>query len=388
MSNTETTREEYARRDDIDFKATTEMAALLLPKLLAEGQYTTEEKSLFLFCRNVVENFIYREVLNLNTPLELKIKRNQTQEVIKSNREEFLARLSLSYLLHENHNRRLDRCSEELYSLKRIDDYLCSRILSVARKSPDHPERKKFFCTVENKITVEEIFNTATKMSLTYISPDNHLKRIWQAPNYNKNDAEGFDVTLTIATFRDKEFKTYESYIQYLLKKERNSVGDFTSTALWKNAMEARFSRDSKLETLAASDVHLILFCLALGMNSNVFNQLVMLRNIAFNGEEIVTKQPPITEREKIYLLEELDHAEERLRCARNEEYIKNKKDIVRRVLVNVSIDLIKRDMLPVVVLSDEEIARADIEQELVEKYYDHNTNGQRIFKKKTVNPH
>lgn len=374
-------REEYQRRADLDFKATSEMAARLLPKLFDDGQYTEEEKSLFLFCRNVVENFIYREVLNLKTPIAMKFERvKPLEEKLDPIREEFLIRLALTYVLHSQHNRRLNRCDEKLYSLKIKDDYLIARILSVARKSPGYSERKKIISETEATILTDEIFNIATKISITYVSPNTNLKRIWEAPKYNS--IEGFKITISIDTVRDKEIANYAEYIKYLLTEERNTVGNFTSTALWRNATHSRFSKDASLENFAANDIQLILFCLALGLDIEVFNRLVKLRNEAFNGEETSIKQPALTENEKIILLEYLKQSEERLRCARNEAYVYNKNDIVRRVLVNVSVDLIKSGLLPVVVLTDEEVERTNIDKKFLEKAYDTGKNGERIFKK------
>lgn len=380
-------REEYARQNDATFEDTTKIATMLLPKLMSEGQYTEEEKSMFTFCRNVVENFIYREILNLDTLINVEYtKINKiTQETIRDrDREKLLVRLAVTYILHEFHNRRLNRCAEELFSLRKKDDYLCARILSVAKKTPDHPERMKYFDSQKStQIMADEIFDVATRMSLTYISPYSSLRTTWEAPQYAPQKNESLDVTLTIDTVRDKEFTEYHKYIQYLLKEERNTVGDFSSAALWKNSLRARFSKDKSLETLAANEVHLIIFCLSLGFDTEVFDRLINLRNKAFQGQEIAIKIPPITTREKSVLLQFLENSAERLRCARNEAGVKNKNHIVRRVLVNVSLDLMtKFGLLPVVVLSDEEIARSGIDPAYFDKFYDYR-NGKRVFKRK-----
>lgn len=384
-------REEYARQNDATFEDTTKIATMLLPKLMSEGQYTEKEKSMFTFCRNVVENFIYREILNLDTLINVEYtKINKiTQEAIRDrDREKLLVRLAVTYILHEFHNRRLNRCAEELFSLHKKDDYLCARILSVAKKTPDHPERMKYFDSQKStQIMADEIFDVATRMSLTYISPYSSLRTTWEAPQYAPQKNESLDVTLTIDTVRDKEFTEYHKYIQYLLKKERNTVGDFSSAALWKNSLRARFSKDKSLETLAANEVHLIIFCLSLGFDTEVFDRLINLRNKAFQGQEIAIKIPPITTREKSVLLQFLENSAERLRCARNEAGVKNKNHIVRRVLVNVSLDLMtKFGLLPVVVLSDEEIARSGIDPAFFDKFYDYR-NGKRVFKRKTDDP-
>lgn len=384
-------REEYTRRNDVTFEDTTKIATMLLPKLMSEGQYAEEERSMFTFCRNVVENFIYREILNLGTPINvryIKINKVNQKAICDPVREEILVLLALTYILHEFHNRRLNRCAEELFSLSQKDDYLCARILSVAKKTPDHPERMKYFDPQKStQIMADEIFDVATRMSLTYISPYSSLRTTWTAPQYAPQKNESFDVTLTIDTIRDKEFTEYHEYIQYLLTEKRNTVGDFSSAALWKNSVRARFSKDKSLETLAANEVHLMIFCLSLGFGTEVFDRLINLRNKAFQGQEIAIKIPPITTREKSVLLQFLENSAERLRCARNEAGVKNKNHIVRRVLVNVSLDLMtKFDLLPVVVLSDEEIARSGVAPAFFDKFYDYR-DGKRIFKRKADNP-
>lgn len=375
MRKRENIGEEY-KKTDVDIQTNINMATLLLPKLFAEGQYSEKEKTLFSFCRNVVENFIYREILNLD---DTHIKTSFNTED-NSSREKLLVRLATTYVLHQHHNRRLDRCIKDFYSLKIKDNYLMARIFSVAKKSPYHPEYRKFLYSNEDLITEEEVFKVAQKMSLTYISEP--LKITWNAPEY-KTAREGcFEVKLTIAKAPDKN--TYEGYILHLLKSETNTVGDFTSKNLWRHATGLRFSGDKKLEEIAANSIQLLLFCLSLGFSSDVYNQLLELRdnNPKFKGKEIVIKQPFLTDREKKVLTDDfLKNSAERLRCARNEADIKNKYDVVRRVLVNASLDLIKRDMLPVVILSEEEIARAGLEKQLIDKFYDH-INGQRIFKR------
>lgn len=392
-------REEYTRRNDVTFEDTTKIATMLLPKLMSEGQYAEEEKSIFTFCRNFVENFIYREILNLVPPINVspinvgyvkteKILQEAICDPVDPVRENLLVRLAVTYVLHEFHNRRLNRCAEELFSLHQKDDYLCDRILSVARKSPNHPERMKYFDSQKStQIMADEIFDVATRMSLTYISPYSSLKTTWTAPQYAPQKNESFYVTLNIDTVRDKEFTEYHKYIQYLLKEERNTVGDFSSAALWKNSVRARFSKDKSLETLAANEIHLLIFCLSLGFGKEVFDRLIKLRDKAFQGQEIAIKIPPITTREKSVLLQFLENSAERLRCARNETGVKNKNHIVRRVLVNVSLDLMtKFDLLPVVVLSDEEIARSGVDPAFFDKFYDYR-NGKRVFKRKTDDP-
>lgn len=390
-------REEYTRRTDVTFEDTIKIATMLLPKLMSEGQYAEEERSMFTFCRNVVENFIYREILNLVPPINMspinveyvkKIPKEAICDPVDPNREKLLILLAVTYVLHEFHNRRLARCAENLFSLHQKDDYLCARILSVAKKTPDHPERMKYFDSQKStQIMADEIFDVATRMSLTYISPYSSLRTTWTAPKYATQKNESFDVTLTIDTIQDKEFTEYHEYIQYLLTEKRNTVGDFSSAALWKNSVRARFSKDKSLETLAANEVHLMIFCLSLGFGTEVFNRLINLRNKAFQGQEIAIKIPPITTREKSVLLQFLENSAERLRCARNETDVKNKNHIVRRVLVNVSLDLMtKFDLLPVVVLSDEEIARSGVNPSFFDKFYDYR-NGKRIFKRKADNP-
>lgn len=383
-------REEYTRRNDVTFEDTIKIATMLLPKLMSEGQYAEEEKSMFTFCRNVVENFIYREILNRDSLIKVeytKINKIAQEAICDLDREKLLVRLAVTYILHEFHNKRLNRCAEELFSLHQKDDYLCARILSVAKKTPDNPERMKYFDSQKStQIMPDEIFDIATRMSLTYVSPYSSLKTTWVAPQYAPQKNESFNVILKIYTVRDKEFTEYHKYIQYLLKEERNTVGDFSSSALWKNAMNARFSKDKTLETLAANEIHLMLFCLSLGFDTSVFERLIKLRDIAFNGDEIAIKNPPITTREKNVLFQFLKNSAERLRCARNEAGIRNKNHIVRRVLVNVSLDLMKDNLLPVVVLTDKEIANSGIEPTFFDKFYDRR-NGKRIFRRKADNP-
>ena len=372
--------EEYYRHPDVDFKSTSEMASILLPKLFAEGEYTCEEKALFLFCRNVIENFIYREVLNLRTPISLEFKYNKSsEERVNTQKEELMIRLAVTYILHSFHNRRLNRCLAEFFSLKKKDDYLCSRIQSVARKSPNYPERKKFL-ELENDIS-NEIFHVASRMSLTYISPNTGTKYTWTAPEYSYKSPGCFDVTIRIDTVRDKEINDYSEYIRYLLTKERNTIGDFTSTALWRNAMHFRFSKDQPLESFPANNIQLILFCLSIGMDDCVFNRLISLRNKIYDNEALM-KQPPLTEREKIVLLGYLKDSQERLRCARNEEFVSNKNDIVRRVIVNITMDLIKANLLPVTILTEEEIELTGLSEELLDQAYDKDINGKMIFKR------
>lgn len=383
MRKREIIGEEY-KKSDVDLQTTINMATLLLPKLFDEGQYSEEEKILFSFCRNVVENFIYREILNLDdTHIEMTFERKKsTNTEVNSIREELLVRLATTYILHQHHNRRLDRCIKDFYSLKIRDEYLMARIFSVAKKSPYNPEYRTFFPPNEmNLITEEEVFNVAQKMSLTYISKP--LKLTWEAPEYETAHEGCFEITLTIAKVHDKE--TYEGYILHLLKSETNTIGDFTSKNLWRHATGLRFSGDKKLEDIAANSIQLLLFCLSLGFSTDVYNRLLKLRAKKFEDKEITIKQPLLTNREKKVLTDFLKNSAERLRCARNETDIKNKYDVVRRVLVNVSLDLIKRNMLPVVILSDEEITRAGIEKQLVEKFYDH-INGQRALKKNLDN--
>lgn len=374
-------REEYQRNPGVDFIAVYKAAEMLIPKLFAEKPYSHDEQCIFQwFCRNSVENFIYREILNNSTPIEIEFKRDG--EIENSLRDEVLMRLAVTYVLHEQHNRRLQRCDKDLFSLSKKDDYLLARIFSVARRSPDHPERQKFFSTTKDAITFDEVFNAAArKISLTYISPG-AVVLTWNAPDFDREDPQSFEVTLSLVTVRDKEMTTYADFIRYLLTEERNGIGNFSSTALWRNAMNARFRKDSPIEDFPANTIHLLLFCLALGMNTAVYSRLIALRKLQFGDMEESIKNPPLGENELKALERYLDNADERLRCARNEAGINNKNDIVRRVLVNVSIDLIKAGLLPVLILTDEEIELAGLDDELVKKAYDCDKNGKRTFKR------
>ena len=366
--------EAFERKSNVGFEETAKSAAILLHKLFDEIKYSDEEKCLYQWlCRTSIENFIYREILSYETPFEIEFKNHSSLDAQK---EEFLIRLAVIYFLNERHNNKLDRCSSQKYNLEEFDSYLCNKILNVAYNCPNHPEwREKYY----NSLNKEEIFFTASRLLVTYVS--DNLRRVWIAPNYSPNNSECYEVTLKIATYKDKEMSSYKELLLYLLSQERNGIGDFSSTELWNNAMDARFSNDQHIEDFSGNDLHLALICLSLGLNNSVYDRLIFLRKKAF-GETVRSIKTPVNNEEKNMLNSFLENSRERMLCAKNEAPNLHKTEIVRRVLVNVAVDLMKSGLRPVgIILTDDEIKRTAISKELVEKFYE-NKNGKRSLKK------
>ena len=182
------------------------------------------------------------------------------------------------------------------------------------------------------------LYEFAKRASFRFSLP--HSQYVWNASEWEKN---GNQIKIEIFAYSDENKKTYADYIQYLLSKERNSIATFSERGLWVTHM--RLSRRTKglnLSRRNASDTDLLLFCLALGMDRDVYERLRLLRNKAFldkNGSGTGPGFDQLSDDEKNLLLDFLSVVRERFAVAKS-ECRNSKEEIPRRMLENAALDM------------------------------------------------
>lgn len=395
---------EYTR-PDINSDDIAEGLGVILRELFSDAKYSDDMKHIYQYvCKNSIENVIYREILANTDIVQLDFKHGGNN---LDNRRKFILRLAVVYFLHCRHNAKLARCKAELAEIRELDSYLARRVFRAAENCcPNAYER-----FIANTPNVRELFKEASSMSIVfedtrYTEPTKGKKQkksmfrhILYAPNYQNGNIQ---VIISLKKAEYKNYDTYEECLQYLISCSGNAISrtvnyGFKSTeAVWRNAINEK--KHPLLHHVVARNAHnieLVLFCLALGLNYNVYDTLKKLRDKKFKPTLPQKPQNPPIGSEELEMLENfLKNASERLMCAdeqaigqpinetqRARAYAKS-----RNMVISAFLDLLKHKMRPITVLTDEEIEsmlRAnEITQETLDYIYTEidTENGHRRF--------
>ncbi|MBR3747611.1 MAG: hypothetical protein IKN27_11695 [Selenomonadaceae bacterium] len=228
--------------------------------------------------------------------------------------------------------------------------------------------------------------------------------------------SESNSLILMFNDYDDENIETYREYIHYLIQEQRNDIHSFIrmwlnkygtdprwaepnqaskipvddypvifketadyayskSDALWKKATGLNRGSDfSYIEDRAASDIDLLLFCMALALDEKVYYRLRALRDEYSEQEKVkVTKSkyPAVGEDEENKLIEFLKDSYWRLSDARREE--DKSENIPRRMLLNANRDLLKLGLKPIIHLEGNEVREIQeiIPAETLKGFYD-----------------
>ena len=402
---------EYVR-PNINSDDIAEGLGVMLRELFSEAKYSDDMKYIYQYvCKNSIEDAIYREFLANTDIVQLDFENGGDLD----NKRKFMLRLAVVYFLHCRHNAKLRRCKAELAELREPDSYLARRVFRAAEKCcPDAYGR--FIAGTPN---ARELFREAAGISIVfeytrYTEPMRGQKQrksvfthILYAPNYHDGNIQ---VIISLKKAEYKNCRTYEECLKYLISERGNVIYGFPSTeAVWRNAMNERkrplleeSRTTTKVKVRNPHDIELALFCLALGLNHDVYSWLKELRNAKFNVAPKKPQNPPIGADELRMLEDFLQNASERLMCAdecakgrplseipKERAYSKS-----RNMVINAFLDLLKHKMRPITMLTDTEIdyliKAGEISQEtldsIYEDYYVENQKGETQHKR-TFNP-
>ena len=355
-------------------------ARTLLCQLFSPAIYSKDEKNFYQYiCRSATENFIYRELLAYTDIISISYPKDNLKQY--SQQYEFLYRLAIVYFLNCRHNAKLERCEADKYNVKLPDDFLMERIFQVAYQCCAHDtiaEDAAWFKTYRNcyemtsnkKIVLktktaqdikqkEDLFHQVFKFvqTATFTLHLDNGQYQWRGPLFD--DAQGVRIQLKIISdsILDKEQFSYEKLIQYLCTKNRNGIKDFSETVLWHTNMGLGH-RNLPLSERNAADTDLMLFCLALGLDKNVYQLLLQRRNEKFNNTPLRPRKGVLTlqesdEQNQLYSFLDTEKITERLICAKNE--VKKAEEIPRKMLLHASIDMMKIGLYPILKFTPEE---------------------------------
>ena len=395
----------YRREDWIGTLRVADSAQTLLCQLFSPSLYSNDEKNLYQYIgRSSVENFIYREILAYTDIIEITYP-NQYKINFKKELElnlasvydwEFFYRLAVVYFLNCRHNSKIQRCEPEKYEGKQLDDFLMERIFNVAYQCcayEDEKKEAKWFQKHRSYYTINSdgraIINQKIKSGNTTIDLFQKVFDIVQRTTFTLNIHNGgcyqwnvqkkkeehsqniiiFEITSKANL--DLEQDSYEKLIQYLCTKERNRIADFDENDLWYNRMKAGPRQERNLSMRNAANTDLMLFCLALGLDNDVYELLRKRRNKKFNNQKPGKGSWALQgeeEQKKLQSFLNTHTVTERLKCTFDDT--KNPKDVPHRMLINASLDLIKSGLFPVIKFTEEEQKIFNY-KELIETYLD-----------------
>ena len=371
---------EYTR-PEVNLDDIADGADALMRELFSESEYSRDMKLIYSYVsRNGIEKFIYREILTYTDVIQINFSDRASET---DSRREFLLRLAVVYFLHCRHNIKLLRWDKrEKAELKELDNFLCYVIFRAAENCcPD--SFKSFTAGTHDEKTFslyQEIFEEVRRMSFVfgetvYEKDENgkeHMKFtpqiILRAPAYKEGNVQA---RISIRKSRYKEYTNYKECLLYLISGEGNAIFAFKSTySMWQNAV--KINRHPLIENNNGEeiirnphDIDLILFCLALGLNHKVYEHLKKLRDEYFDGQTPNKPSAPPIGDEEISVLEDfLKDASERLTRAAFQipKGIANAKSRQkaksRQMIIDASLDLVKRKMRPITILSDDERKR------------------------------
>lgn len=318
----------------------------LLCSLFSDVRYSDAEKFFYeCICQNGVENFISGEIFTDNA-IKLILPKNADAD------QKLFYHLAAAYLLHCRHNAKLERCEPEKYNVEAPDKFLYDALCYLAWKNYSQWEQRN-----PDSFRLSNFFDKLLKTSLIFHSPDG-IVHVWRGAKYSVNDKNCCQIKLKV--IESFLYRNYGDCLKYLMTKAGNSIHDFgTSTrSFWNKFINLSRSKGyNGLEDICTADVDLILFCMSLGLDDEIFKKLIDLRNKTYPNEQPKQpRTPALVDGEANYLQDLLKLS--KIRLAATRQKVSEPQDIPRRMLLNVNIHLLKRGLKPIINLDGaEEIA-------------------------------
>lgn len=356
---------EYIRPKDITVKDLAEAASTILPRLFINEPYSENEKCIYQYiCHRNMEDFIDRELFTYAGVIIFEVP-----DTVRES--EILYRFATVYFLHSRHNAKLKRGTPEKYNMEVIDDWLYDLVRVAARKCCKDWEQKKEL--VPDK---EKFFKLFKKLS--FVFEDSNVCYIWNGTNYfEEKDNDCIQIKLGITVFND-EIKNYDELILSLLTKKRNGIANYRNSAIfWRHVMQIRRGQDRYLlEKNNAPDTDILMFVLALAMDTTIYN-LLQSKKSELTLPARTFRYPYIGKDEKQILIERLQYAGEHLRIAI--EHTNDTDDIYsvpRRMLFDANLYLLQKGKRPIIPLKGEEVTevKKHISKKTLNEFYNEDT--------------
>lgn len=212
---------------------------------------------------------------------------------------------------------------------------------------------------LHNESAVEALRDNYKKCSFVLNLENGNRQCVWNGEKFSPTNPKCTQIGIKVVAYRDSEIVNYDEYIPYLMKKERNSICEFTSsTVFWNNVVG--FSRGINgndtyfMEKRPVDDKDLMLLCLALGFDHKVYDKLLTLRKDKFKQQVIHSTLPQIGSLEISFLRNLLMDSHWRFLDAKSQ--VKTLEEIPRRMLVNANVELLQKNWKPIIHLSDAEV--------------------------------
>ena len=224
---------------------------------------------------------------------------------------------------------------------------------------------------------VNDIYKILMKTSFAVNNEQDpiHREYAYSGRQYFEGDPECLKVTLNIIDYEDYLQNTFADYIRYLLTENRNKICSFKSSDVFWNKVVRISRRNGNLELYPQPDKVLLLFCIALGLSSSVFERLKILREQDFGNKQVNVRILQIYETEKKVLFDMLKdnyRLLQKIKCR-----TKNVEDIPRKMLIEANKKLLSLNTTidtyrPVIEIETNETEEyQNISKQILGKFYD-----------------
>lgn len=317
----------------VDFDKFYDATVVLLGNLFSDSRYGENERQVLgVICRGI-ENFISGEIFTRWGA----IKVCTPQESDETHR--LFYRLAAAYFLHCRWNAKLERCQPEKYNLEVADEFLYGALTRWHNEEQWNQVDRNFF-------EMKNFFQNLHRLSFRFVSPLSGLEYVWKGSAYSPNDRS-----------RQIEIKArytdYGAYLRFLLTKKGNHIENFADATrtFWRNFIKLGRAREPyRLEDTRTADMDLILICLSLALNEEVFNTLVDLRDKTYPGINPVNPRTPV-----IFGEHQLEKLKRLLRISTvrlaeaKQQLNGNLENLPRRLLRDANITMLRDGQRPII---------------------------------------
>lgn len=395
----------------------------ILSSLSQKGSFSYETELIFThIAPNAIENVLYNELferredfqtnekillISIDPPDDSQYPEEQDETWKKAYKLAswmreggdgglLFAKIVITYVLNCKLNYKFDRCPESFFKMEEFDHFLSYAVVNEAknRDQDGYDEMIRGFSKMMDELDDEsqrvrrefqkQVYEVAKRCRISYDNPDPHEDPDSLMPPKMKEYPIVASIKLGLKRFEDGRYvksDNYEGYVSYLISKKRNGILDISSlSSFWKSVTGVR--RAGTILSLRPTNIDLRRFCIALGFDKKIYDNLVKLRNnnpkfkeSKYNDKYAATGTVSMKRNEMLDdFLENIAFKLQVVRDIARRVYSNDSAKIPRLMLVYASIELLRAGIPGLVNIERDEMILFGLSKSEANELYDSQT--------------